>query len=113
MAESLPNVASKRITHFVVNPQVNELIQKFDGAIDSNLNLASRLTEESESSFLDSDEQNSSDNVEIKLKRPPPPLIPLSAVLNYSQNGICPINSRDLLVTTDSKRLKVSNDSWY
>ena len=110
MAESLPNVASKRITQFVVNPQVSELIQKFDGAIDSNLSLASRLTEGSESSFLDSDEQNSSDNVETKLKRPPPPLIPLSAVISYSQNGIYPANSLDLLVTNDSKRLKLSND---
>jgi hypothetical protein len=108
LAETLPNVASKRITQFVINPQVSELIQKFDGAIESNLNLVSRLTEGSESSFPDSDEQNSCDNVEVKLKRPPPPLIPLSAVLDYSQHGRSTISSSDL-VTNDSKRLKVSS----
>ena len=35
--ETLPTVSSKRVTQFAVNPQVSELIQKFDGVIDTTL----------------------------------------------------------------------------
>jgi len=98
-AESLPNVASKRITQFKVNPQVSELIQIFDGAVESNLSIAQRINSDPPADM--------EEPVEVpRRKRPPPPLIPISAVLNYSVEHGVDADLLDQLVTEEIKRTK-------
>merc|ERR1712107_117331 len=99
MADSLPNVSVKRPLPFKVNPQVSELAQMFDGAIESNLNMASQNRGGNDIEPLNSQQQRSSDldllgldsagsaecsptTTEVPRKRLPPPLIPISVVRN-------------------------------
>jgi len=77
--DNLPMVATKRITSFKVNPQVNELIEKFEGAVDSSI--------DGRRSSLDADDTVTA-VVSRKRKRPPPPLIPISAVRQYSTTAL-------------------------
>ena len=64
---------------FQVNPQVSELIEKFEGAVDSSI--------DGRRSSLDTDDTVTA-VVSRKRKRPPPPLIPISAVRQYSTTAL-------------------------
>ena len=78
-------MATKRLTSFKVNPQVSELIEKFDGAVDSSI-TGRRISLDTDLLF---NSTSTMDDIGVpKRKRPPPPLIPISAVRQYSDvNG--------------------------
>lgn len=108
LAENLPNVSSKRITQFKVNPQVSELMQIFDGAIDNNLNSmlqAEDLMVESLETEDDDIAERPVAVVEVKRKRAPPPLIPISVVRTLKENGeLDTADMMDSLVTCDTPK---------
>jgi len=119
-AESLPNVASRRVTQFKVNPQVSELVQIFDGAIEATLNSDDYKFDqdiddeplEAETTILTAvtePVQPEPASPQRRGKRPLPPLIPISAVRDFSDKILDPEEMLDCLVTTDedSKRIKL------
>ena len=78
---------------------MSELIQIFDGAVESNLSIAQRINSDPPADM--------EEPVEVpRRKRPPPPLIPISAVLNYSAEHGVDADLLDQLVTEEIKRTK-------
>jgi hypothetical protein len=104
MAENLPVVSNKRMTPFQVNPQVSELLNKFE----KNMEALDLLTTED-----DEDERLKGMSDEICVtaaaitasggapkKRPPPLLIPIAAVRQFTEQGIDSLNLAECLVGT-------------
>ena len=88
-----------------VNPQVSELIQIFDGTVESNLSIAQRINADPPAHL--------EEPVEVpRRKRPPPPLIPISAVLNYTaEAGVDPALLDQLVMQEEeAKRTKHDDD---
>jgi hypothetical protein len=99
MAENLPVVSNKRMTPFQVNPQVSELLNKFEKNMEA-LDL------------LGDDERLKGLSEEIGVttaviasggapkKRPPPLLIPIAAVRQFTEQGLDSLNLAECLVGT-------------
>ena len=108
------------MTQFKVNPQVSELVQIFDGAIEATLNSDDyKFDQDIDNEPLEAETtiltavtepvQPEPASPQRRGKRPLPPLIPISAVRDFSDKILDPEEMLDCLVTTDedSKRIKL------
>ena len=104
MAENLPVVSNKRMTPFQVNPQVSELLNRFEKNIDA-LDLLGEADSEADTktdiTAVNGDDKSAVRNSGVpRTKRPPPMLIPIDAVRKFSEHGLDSLNLTECLVGT-------------
>jgi hypothetical protein len=103
MAENLPVVSNKRMTPFQVNPQVSELLNKFEKNMEA-LDLLTTEDDDDDRLKGQSDEMCVTAAVTASggapKKRPPPLLIPIAAVRQFTEQGLDSLNLAECLVGT-------------
>jgi hypothetical protein len=100
LAENLPVVSNKRMTPFQVNPQVSELLNKFEKNIDALDLMGSTEADTETVAAADRTINKAAEQNGERKKRPPPMLIPIAAVIKFSEQGPDSVNLAECLVGT-------------